>query len=366
MSNFNFKGIADKVNKLDSKQDFNLQNIDIEKIVPSEKNFYGMRDIEELVEDIKINGLYHNLVVVPYEDKYKIVSGERRYHALKKLGYKKVPCQVRKDISEVDSEIMLIQANAKTRELTHEEKMKQIERLEELYKEKRKNGEKLVGKTREIIGKDLGLSGSQVGKYQKINKSLIPELKQMLQENNLDMEKAASIAALEIDGQMTIYELLNGKVELSRDELNRLKKALKEKEDKFKEEREKHSKELEEEYLKMKKEREEFNTEYEKLRLEREALEESKKEESIKLEVQNTHEIPEKVEGARSEHLDIENIEFNAEICMAIRNLRDAASLLVRKLMLAKKDKKVLNSRNTKDIQELQKNYLKYIFDFKD
>jgi ParB family chromosome partitioning protein len=365
MSSFNFKGIADKVNKLDGKQDFNLQNIDIEKIIPSEKNFYGMRDIEELAEDIKTNGLYHNLVVVPYEDRYKILSGERRYRALKILGYKKVPCQVRENLNEVDSEIMLIQANAKTRELTNSEKMKQVQRLDELYKEKRRNGEKLEGKTRDLIGKDLGLSGGQVGKYQKINKDLIPELKQMLENNNLDMEKASSIASLDEIGQMSVYDILKGHVELSRDEVNKLKKALKEKEDRSKEEREKYSKELKAEYLKMKKDREEFNAECEKLRLENEALKEVKKEENIKVETQKVEEIPKEIEGARSEHLDMGNIEFNAEMSMTIRNLKDATSLLVRKLMSAKEDKKVLNDRNIKDIEDLQKNYLKYVFNFR-
>lgn len=360
MSNFNFKGIADKVNKLDSKQDFNLQNIDIEKIVPSEKNFYGMRDIEELAEDIKANGLYHNLVVVPYEDKYKIVSGERRYRALKSLGYKKVPCQVRKDIGEVDSEIILIQANAKTRELTSSEKMQQIQRLDELYKEKRRNGEKLEGKTRDLIGKNLGLSGAQVGKYQKIDKDLIPELKEMFEKNNLDMAKAASIAALELPGQMTIYETLKGNVEISREEVNKLTKALKEKEVELKKQQEEYKKKLEKENERLKKVREDFNKDYERLEFEKHQLEEKAKE------VMN--EKIEEGKSAHSEHpkIDIENLEFNAEINMAIRNLKDAASLLVRKLMLAKKDEKVLNSRNAKDIQELQKNYLKYIFNFKD
>ncbi len=359
MSSFDFKDIADKVNKLDSKQDFNLQNIDIKKIIPSEKNFYGMRGIEELAEDIKINGLYHNIVVTPSGDKYKIISGERRYLALKKLGYKKVPCQVRENLSEVDSEIMLIQANAKTRELSNSEKMKQIERLKELYDKKRAKGEKLEGKTRDIIGKDLGLSGGQVGKYQKINKDLIPELKEMFEKNNLDMAKAASIAALELPGQMTIYEILKGNVELSREEVNKITKALKEKEAQLKKQQEEHKKQIEEEYKKLKKVREDFNQDYERLKSEKNQLEEKARE------VMN-----EKVEEGKSDHsehhkVDIENLEFNAEMTMAIRNLKDIANLLARKLMSVKEDKRILNEKNLKDIDELQENQLKYILNFK-
>lgn len=357
MSTFNFKGIADKVNKLDSKQDFNLQNIDIEKIVPSEKNFYGMRDIEELAEDIKVNGLYHNIVVVSDGEKYKIISGERRYRALKSLGYKKVPCQVRDNLSDIDGEIMLIQANAKTRELTHAEKMKQIEKLEELYTEKRKNGEKLEGKTRDIIGKDLGLSGSQVGKYQKINKDLIPELKEMLEQNSLDMAKAASIAALDEPGQICIYELLKENMDLSREELDKLKKGLKEKEERFNKEKENYSKELQLEYEKIKRNREEFNKEYEKLMLEKEAVDKEK--------LNKIEEDSKENQGVHSEHLDIGNIEFNLEINMAIRNLREASNLLLRKMLVGREDKRTLNDKNLKDIEELRKCQLKHVFDFK-
>ncbi|RMD04930.1 chromosome partitioning protein ParB [Clostridium autoethanogenum] len=336
---FNFKDIADRVNHLDSKQDFNLQNIDIEKIVPSEKNFYGMRDIEELMEDIKANGLYHNLVVTPFDDgRYKIISGERRYLALKKLGYKKAPCQVRENINAIDSEIMLIQANAKTRELTNAEKMEQIERLKFLYDQKRKNGEKLEGKTRDLIGKDLNLSGSQVGKYQKINKDLVPELKEMFLKNNLDMSKAASIASLEEPGQITIYELLKGNAELNRDEVEKLKNELKKKENELKRGQEDYKKKLSAEHERLKKARESLNEDYKKLEVQK---------------------------GVHSEHHDIKDMEFNLEINMAVRNLKDAANLLVRKLMSVREDKRTLSESNLKEIDDLQKSQLKYIFNFK-
>ena len=157
------KGLADKVNGVD-KGAF-TKELDINSLVPSENNFYGIREVQELAASIKENGLMHNLVVRKrQDDTYEIISGERRYRALKSLGYKKIPCQVKENLSNLDAEIMLIQANSEQRELTPSEKMEGIKRLEIIYKQKRSNGERLEGKTRDLIGKDLGLSGVQVGR----------------------------------------------------------------------------------------------------------------------------------------------------------------------------------------------------------
>ena len=119
----------DKSNLIDSKENFKFYYIDI----------YPIIDIETLAEDISINGLNHNLVIRPIEDGfYEIISGERRYSALKSLvdkgdnKYSKVPCKI-VNLNDVDSEITLIQANAQTRELSDSDKLKQIERLTELY-----------------------------------------------------------------------------------------------------------------------------------------------------------------------------------------------------------------------------------------
>lgn len=199
------KGIADRINGVD--QNSFTKELDINNLVPSQNNFYGIREIDELAESIKENGLMHNLVVRKKDDgTYEIVSGERRYRALLKLGYKTVPCQVKENLSDLDAELMLIQANAEQRELTPSEKMEGIKRLEAIYKQKRSNGEKLEGKTRDLIGKDLGLSGVQVGRYQKVDKDLIQPLKEKLDKDEITLTQAHTLSSLTKDEQSTIHE----------------------------------------------------------------------------------------------------------------------------------------------------------------
>lgn len=223
----------EKANTLEAKNNFKVEYIDIKNIKRNEKNFYEIVDVEELAEDIKINGLNHNLVVRKIDnDKYELISGERRYTALTKLVeegndiFSLVPCKVI-EVNDIDSEIILIQANAQTRELTEVEKLEQVKRLTELYKTKKKNGEKVPGKIREIIANDLKLSPTQVGRYERINNKLIPELKEILENGNLTIANASEFSSLSEENQRIILEIINSKVEISKDEAAQLKNKLK-------------------------------------------------------------------------------------------------------------------------------------------
>ncbi len=268
-----------KVTELEAKEGFKLEYIDINKIHRSEKNFYEIIDIDDLAEDIKINGLNHNLVVRPTENgTYELISGERRYTALSKLvnegnkQFASVPCKI-VELNDLDAEIVLIQANAQTRELSESEKLKQVQRLSELYKAKKANGEKVgkireviandlklsptqvrelseseklkqvqrlselykakkangekVGKIREVIANDLKLSPTQVGRYERINNNLIPELKELLEQGNLSTSNASEFSTLSEESQKGILEILNKNISLSKEEAISLKQELK-------------------------------------------------------------------------------------------------------------------------------------------
>ena len=221
-----------KVTELEAKEGFKLEYIDINKIHRSEKNFYEIIDIDDLAEDIKINGLNHNLVVRPTENgTYELISGERRYTALSKLvnegnkQFASVPCKI-VELNDLDAEIVLIQANAQTRELSESEKLKQVQRLSELYKAKKANGEK-VGKIREVIANDLKLSPTQVGRYERINNNLIQELKELLEQGNLSTSNASEFSTLSEESQKGILEILNKNISLSKEEAISLKQELK-------------------------------------------------------------------------------------------------------------------------------------------
>ncbi len=64
---------------------YEVQLIDAHDIVPNSKNFYGIREIEELATRIRLSGHITPLEVVASDDepgKYTLISGERRRAAM--------------------------------------------------------------------------------------------------------------------------------------------------------------------------------------------------------------------------------------------------------------------------------------------
>lgn len=64
----------------------NILKIDIDDIIPNDKNVLSTDDIDELAESIHKDGLLNPLKVYKNEDgTYELFGGHRRYLALKKI-----------------------------------------------------------------------------------------------------------------------------------------------------------------------------------------------------------------------------------------------------------------------------------------
>ncbi|WP_291629580.1 ParB/RepB/Spo0J family partition protein [Clostridium sp.] len=301
------------IEELEAKDNFKVEYIDIKNIKRNEKNFYDIVNIDELAEDIKMNGLNHNLVVRKLDDNnYELISGERRYTALSKLVkegnkiFALVPCKVI-EVNYIDAEIILIQANAQTRELTEKEKLEQINKLNILYKTKKANGEKVPGRIRDIIAKDLNLSPTQVGRYERVNNNLIPELKTLLEEGNLTIANASEFASLSEENQKVILELINNQIKLNKEEAIKLKNDLKNIED----EKAAELKKLENENLEILKNNKTISDEVIKLRKELDKKENKSEEEIKQLEGQLRAELVKDINNEFS--LKIEEVKQEAK-----------------------------------------------------
>ena len=190
--------------------EFIVKDINIKKLVPSKNNFFKVNDIEDLAEDIKENGLSHNLLVRPLKgDKFEIISGERRYEAFKLLGRKTAPCKVVEELkgNDIDTEIVMINTNAKTRQLSDLETAEAIKRLENLYKEKKKLGLNIKGRIRDNIAADIGISGRNVERLNRLNK-LIPGLKKALSEDKISTNAVEQFASMDEDAQKIMLKLI--------------------------------------------------------------------------------------------------------------------------------------------------------------
>jgi ParB family chromosome partitioning protein len=72
-----------------------IKEIDINKIKPAADNARKLFEgINELAESINQDGLINPLEVKVISRGYEIISGERRYRAIKKLNWKYIPCSI--------------------------------------------------------------------------------------------------------------------------------------------------------------------------------------------------------------------------------------------------------------------------------
>lgn len=212
MSKFNLSQLLNDKSKDSEGMAFKIELIAIDKLRPSEMNKYIVQDVAELKGSIELMGLQQNLLVRLAEGGYEVISGHRRLKAMKKLYaegnelYKRVPCKVIKTVDDVQAELQLILANSTARELTDYEKVYQSERLQVLLKDLKASGFKFTGRTRQIVADMMGVSSSQVGRMDSINKKLVPELKEEFKEGNINITAAYDLSRLPTDQQREVFE----------------------------------------------------------------------------------------------------------------------------------------------------------------
>ena len=224
---------GEKLKEIQAKTQYNFQYIPKEKIVSNPKNeMYTQDGIEALKESIIINGLRHNLSVLYTSDNdtYRLVSGERRYHAISSMTDKEynqlfpagIPCKIEKsEITEIDEEIMLISANHDVRESSMEVKRWEVSRLKELYEAKKVKGE--IKNINAEIAKQLNISERQARKYTTAEK-LIPELSELLNNNGIDLNQADKFGKLDEDAQKSILTIIKKNGDIENAEFQSIKK----------------------------------------------------------------------------------------------------------------------------------------------
>jgi len=133
---------------------------------PKNKEIYNLSSIEELIESISELGLLQPLVIDQYN---QVISGNRRFLSIKKLGWKEVEVEQR-NVNENEEEILLIHYNKQRvksfREILNEYLV--LRRHYEVGQGKRtdltsvRTNKSLNG--RDNVSEQIGISSSQLGK----------------------------------------------------------------------------------------------------------------------------------------------------------------------------------------------------------
>ena len=219
-------------------RDLPVQRIEIDSIVANPRNFYGMREIDQLAGMISMSHFVEPLVVRKAGDgKYMLVAGHRRLAAWKKLltsGEETdttLPCYVREfhemvirhadgteekfTPEQLEFFYLMLSNRGQRQERTIEEQLREIRELEPLakaiWKQKSEEGE-YSGNFRKYFAEEvLTISPARLQRRMALA-NLTPKAQQALQAGKISETAAASIAGMSAEEQDAyIEDIMEGK-----------------------------------------------------------------------------------------------------------------------------------------------------------
>lgn len=131
-----------------------VRKLPLEKIIPNRfqpRTIFDEEKIEELAKTIHTHGMIQPIVVRSIEnDHYEIIAGERRYRAVKKLGWDTIPA-ILKDFNDKETASVALIENLQREELSPIEEAMAYNQLLEIH-----------GLTQEALAQRLGKSQSTI------------------------------------------------------------------------------------------------------------------------------------------------------------------------------------------------------------
>lgn len=178
------------------------------------ENFYELRDIDALADNISVAGLQQPIRVRAGQEpgRYTIVSGHRRLAACRKLAeadperWAEVPCIIETDsASPALQQLRLIYANANTRQLTSAEMSEQAQRVEKLLYELKNEGYDFPGRMRDHVAEAVGASQSKLARLKLIREKLNVHFMKLWESGQLRDSVAYTLAQASTEDQNLIW-----------------------------------------------------------------------------------------------------------------------------------------------------------------
>ena len=199
-----------------------IEYIDMDLLDSDPGNFYELRDLDSLADNIATIGLQQPIRVRDGENGHAvIVSGHRRVAAIRKLvedgrtDLREVPCiRERGDASPALRELRLIYANSSTRTLSSPEISQQVEKVRELLYQLKEEGYEFPGRMRDHVAEACKISKSKLARLDVIRKGLAPDIRKAYWDGPrskcLSEDAAYTLARLPVDIQRQVVDAYRG------------------------------------------------------------------------------------------------------------------------------------------------------------
>lgn len=176
------------------------ENVPLENIVPSDYNPYNEFDtnndneaVRQLADSIAVQGLIEPIVLNKVKDKYIILSGERRYKAIKLLNWKSVTAQVYDNLDTTTANLILHTSNLEVRDYTSGQKLVFYKDVRKLLEDMKSKGQ-LTGGMQKALANMLHINERQVRKYERICNELSEDEQGQIINNEVSINDGYKIA----------------------------------------------------------------------------------------------------------------------------------------------------------------------------
>lgn len=178
-----------------------LKQIDVNQLkrgAYQPRRFIDENELQELAASIQKHGVMQPIVIRPIEDSetpYEIIAGERRWRAAKLAGLAEIPAIVRDLTDQVAIALALIE-NIQRQDLNPIDQALALQRFHEEFGLSHQEIADTVGKARTTVSNLLRLL------------SLADEIKDLMQQGQLDMGHARAILTMKAKDQIQIAKIV--------------------------------------------------------------------------------------------------------------------------------------------------------------
>jgi ParB family chromosome partitioning protein len=205
---------------------------------------YEGERLDDMVESVREHGVLVPAIVRTVPGGYEMLAGHNRLNAARLAGLKEIPAIVKEGLPDAEAYVYVIETNMLQRSFNDLSVSERIAVLAERYDKvcgTKKREEILTelqalngggghdvhqqAKSRELLGKELGLTGRHVARYVRC-KELIPEFKDMLDDGSLTMVSAVELSYLPEEEQAAVKKVMDQScIRLKADKAGELRKA---------------------------------------------------------------------------------------------------------------------------------------------
>ena len=168
---------------------------------------YSDAKMQQLIEDIKANGVLNPVIVRPLGQQYQILAGHSRTNASREAGLKTVPAIIR-DVDDDTATLIMVNTNLNQRDelLPSERAWAYRLQLEAMKRQGDRNHNNLGIRTDQQLAASTNESARQLQRYIRLT-HLTPELLEMVDKDMLPMVSGVALSYLDAEQQSIVCDI---------------------------------------------------------------------------------------------------------------------------------------------------------------